>query len=58
MRHIFIRGILSIVWFAAAIFSGVSGSLEQMFLYIFMGILFCGSAYSSWKKDKDDKGEK
>lgn len=52
MRHIYIRGLLSVVWFAAAILSGMNP------LYIIMGILFFRSAYSAWKKEKDDEGGK
>ena len=44
MRHIFIRGIIGLIWLVAAIVCGV---LAGVFLY---------SAYATWKKEKDGKG--
>ena len=53
MRHIAIRGILALVWLAAAVVSGVSGNLEWAGLYVLMGAAFGYSAYAAWKKKKD-----
>lgn len=50
MRHIVIRGLLSVIWFAAAI---VAGSI----VYGVFGVLFLLSVYREWKKEKDRKGE-
>ena len=36
MRHVYIRGILALIWLAAAAVSGVSGNLEWTGLYILM----------------------
>ena len=58
MRHVYIRGILTLIWLAAAIFSGVSGLLEWTGLYVLMGAAFGYSAYASWKKEKNNKGER
>ena len=55
MRHIYIRGILALLWLAAAVFSAVSGDLEWTGLYVLMGIAFGGSAYGAWKKVKNDR---
>lgn len=55
MRHVYIRGILALIWLAAAIFSGVSGSMEMTALYIVMGGAFGYSAYGSWMKERDGK---
>lgn len=55
MRHVYIRGILALIWLAAAAVSGVSGNLEWTGLYILMGAAFGYSAYASWKKEKNDK---
>ncbi len=57
MRHIFIRGILAAVWFLAAMMSGKNGRLEMTILYIILGGLFLYSAYTTWKKERDHKGE-
>jgi hypothetical protein len=57
MRHVCIRGLLALVWFAAAVFSGVTGNLEWAGLYVLMGAAFGYSACASWKKAKNDKGE-
>lgn len=34
MRHIYIRGIIGLIWLAAAIVCGVSGSFPMMGLYL------------------------
>lgn len=51
MRHAFIRGIIALIWVAAAIVSGGA-------LYIILGGVFLYSAYATWKKDKDNKGDR
>ena len=55
MRHVYIRGILALIWLAAAAISGVSGNLEWAGLYVLMGAAFGSSAYASGKKEKNDK---
>ncbi len=55
MRHIFFRGFLGLVWLAAAIVSGISGSFEMAVLYVILGTAFLYSAYAVWKKGKNDK---
>lgn len=55
MRHVAFRGILALVWLAAAIINGVSGNLEMAVLYALMGGAFGDSAYASWKNEKDGK---
>lgn len=55
MRHVYIRGILALIWLAAVVVSGVSGNLEWAGLYVLMGAAFGYSAWASWKKAKDDK---
>lgn len=50
MRHIYIRGILAVIWMAAAIISGIAGSMEMAALYVLLGGVFLYSAYSEWKK--------
>ena len=53
MRHVYIRGILALVWLAAAIISGGAGNMANTALYIIMCGLFAFSAYSMWKKEKN-----
>ncbi len=58
MRHVYTRGILGLIWLAAAIVSGVSGNFEMSALYVILGGVFLYSAYTTWKKDNDNKGER
>ena len=55
MRHVYIRGILALIWLAAAVVSGMSGNLEMTGLYVLMGVSFGYSAWAAWKKAKNDK---
>ena len=55
MRHIYIRGILGLVWLAAAAASVFSGKFEMVALYMIVGGAFLYSAYSGWKKEKGEK---
>lgn len=57
MRHVYIRGILAVVWLAAAVVSGISGRFEMAFLYVIMGGIFLYSAYRALRQNKDGKGE-
>lgn len=56
MRHIWIRGLIALIWLAAAVVSGVSGSVEMAGLYALAGAAFLYSAYAMWKKETDHKG--
>ena len=58
MRHVYIRGIMALIWLAAAVVSGLSGNLEWAGLYILMGAAFGYSAWAFWKKGKNNKGER
>ncbi|MCI9051356.1 MAG: hypothetical protein HFI05_05415 [Lachnospiraceae bacterium] len=57
MRHIYIRGILALIWLVAAIISATSKNFEMMVLYIAICGVFLYSTYAMWKKEKN-KGEK
>ena len=50
MRHVYIRGIIGLIWLAAAIVSGVSGNFEMSMLYVILGGIFLYSIYTTWKK--------
>lgn len=56
MRHVYVRGILSLIWLGAAVVSGIKGNFEMAALYVLLGGAFVYSAYAAWKKDKDGKG--
>ena len=58
MRHVYIRGILAVIWLVAAVVNGVSGNMEMTALYVIIGGVFLYSAYATWKKEKDNKGGK
>lgn len=53
MRHMYIRGILAVVWMGTAIVSGISGNIPMAVLYAALGGVFFYSSYTMWKKDKD-----
>lgn len=56
MRHVYIRGILALVWLAAAIVSGVSGRIEWAVFYVILCGVFLYSSYATWQKEKSGKG--
>ncbi len=58
MRHFYIRGIMGLVWLAAVIVSGLSGSFEIAVLYGILSGVFLYSAYITWKKEKYSRGGK
>lgn len=58
MGHVYIRGILVLIWLAAAFIIGISGNLEMAALYIAIGGVFLYSTYSMWKKEKKNKEKK
>lgn len=58
MRHIYIRGILALVWVAAAVVCGLSGNIEMSGIYVVMCGVFLYSAYSAWNKIKNEKGDR
>ena len=56
MRHIYVRGIIGLIWLIAAIVCGGSESFSMMGLYIILAGVFLYSAYAAWKKEKDGRG--
>lgn len=56
MRHVYIRGIMSLIWLSAALVSGGTGNFEMAALYVILGGVFLYTAYATWKKEKDNKG--
>lgn len=58
MRHVYIRGILAVIWLAAAVVSGISGRFEMAMLYVILCGIFLYSAYRAQQKEQDGKGER
>lgn len=55
MRHFYFRLILGIVFIGCMIFSFVTMNISFALLYLALGVVFLLSAYSLWKKDKDNR---
>jgi hypothetical protein len=58
MRHVYIRGMIGIVWLAVAVVSIGSGNVAMAALYVILSGVFLYSAYGIWKKERDKKGGK
>lgn len=56
MRHCYIRGILAVIWVAAAVVCAVAGNFTMTGLYALIGAVFFYSAYAMWKKN--EKGDR
>ena len=56
MRHVYIRGILALIWIVCAAVCAVSGRFEMTVLYFVLGGVFAYSAYITWKKEKKNEG--
>ena len=57
MRHVYIRGMIGLIWFVTAIVSGISGNFGMAVFYVVLGGVFLYSSYTTWKKEKDNKGD-
>ena len=55
MRHFYFRLILGIVFIVCMIYSFVTMNIPFALLYLSLGGVFLFSAYSLWKKDKDNR---
>ena len=55
MRHIYIRGMIGLIWLITAIICSVSGSFQMTVLYLILAGAFLYSAYAVWKKEKDNR---
>lgn len=53
MRHVYIRGILALIWLAAAVVSGVGGNVGMAAFYVLLGGACLYSAYVMWKKEQN-----
>jgi len=55
MRHFYFRFLFGFVWLGAAVVSAVNANSSFAALYALLGIVFLWSAYSIWKKKKDQE---
>lgn len=56
MRHVYFRGIVGLIWLAAAAVSGVSGRLEMAGLYVILCAVFLYTAFTAWRRERDSRG--
>ena len=55
MRHVYIRGILGVIWMAASAVCGVSGNFMMAGFYGVMGGLCLYSSYTAVRREKGQK---
>lgn len=55
MRHVYFRGIIGLVWLAAAIVSGMSGHFAMAVFQVALGVVFLCASYTLWQKERDQK---
>ena len=55
MRHFYFRLILGIVFVICMIYSLITANISFALLYIVLSIAFLASAYSLWKKEKNNR---
>lgn len=55
MRHFYIRLVLGIVFAVCLLFSIATMNLSFALLYLALAAVFLSSAYSLWKKGKDEE---
>lgn len=58
MRHVYFRGIIGLVWLAAAIVSGMSCHFAMAALQVALGVVFLCASYTLWQKERNQKGER
>lgn len=55
MRHFYFRIILGLVFIGCAIYSLATANFPFALLYVALGGVFLYSAYTIWKKNKDNR---
>ncbi|MDO5156523.1 MAG: hypothetical protein Q4D51_11215 [Eubacteriales bacterium] len=50
MRHVYMRGILGLIWLVAAIACAVMGNYSMIAIFALLGGVYLYSAYSNFKK--------
>lgn len=55
MRHFYFRLVLGVVFAICAVYSFSTANIPFALMYVVLGGAFLFSAYSLWKKDKDNR---
>lgn len=56
MRHFYFRFILGLLFIGCAIYSFTTTNIPFALLYLVLGGVLLYSAYTIWKKNKDNRG--
>jgi hypothetical protein len=56
MRHFYFRLILGVVFAICAVYSFIKANIPFALMYVVLGGVFLYSAYTIWKKNKDNRG--
>jgi len=56
MRHFYFRLILGVVFASCTVYSFIMVNIPFALLYVVLGGVFLYSAYTIWKKNRDDRG--
>ncbi len=57
MRHFYFRLILGMVFAICAVYSFVTANIPFSLMYVVLVSVFLYSAYTIWKKNKDNRGK-
>ncbi len=57
MRHFYFRLILGMVFAVCAVYSFITVNIPFALMYVVLGGVLLYSAYTIWKKNKDNQGE-
>lgn len=56
MRHFYFRLVLGIVFLICMVYSFITVNISFVVMYLILGGAFVFSAYSIWKKEKNNRG--
>lgn len=56
MRHFYFRLILGVIFIICAVYSFITANIPFALMYVVLGGVFLYSAYTIWKKNKDNRG--
>lgn len=54
MRHCYIRLVIGLIWLVAAVICAVNANISMMAMYGGLCVVFLYTAYSIWKKEKQN----
>ncbi len=55
MRHFYFRLVLGVVFIICTVYSFITSNTQFVLMYLALGGVFLFSAYSIWKKEKDNR---